>query len=339
MIMEMFTMIKLKKITVAVSLCIVAVLLFSACAKVIQNENFKSDGYIMIDGSEVVPEYLIKINGTPVSFAEYRYYYLNEKYELDGGDENVFDDNPELIDVLKEYTEDTLVEVYSIRALAEENGVQPDFKKVSDEIKGYKDEMSSAEFEKGLSAYYLTETLFEYILQGYELYDSLFGYYFGDDGALAMTDKEMLQYITDNYTHAKHILIYPNTTMSDSDYEAYLNEVLEAAHSSDDFDAVIAKYSDDDEMPEFGYYFADEEMPDEFVAACDMLEDGEISQLVKSSHGYHIIKKLSVDDADLSNLRDVVYNRIFAEIVDDKIVSAEVEYAPEYEYVSPFAVK
>ncbi len=328
----------MKKIIASIVLVLMAFSIVS-CSEVIENENFKTDGYLYVDEEKIIPEYIMKINGNSISLAEFRYYYFNQKAELDGGDEKVWTDYPEYVDILKNYVEEILVEIYSIRDLSAENGVEPDYEQVSEEIKGYKEGMSSAEFREGLASYYLSDELYEYILQGYQLYDSLFEYYFGDNGVKAMTDNELEQYLSDNYTHAKHILIHPNTTMSDSDYEAYLNTVLEKARNAEDFDAVVTEYSKDDAMPSYGYYFTDSEMPEEFVLACDSMEEGEISGLVKSSHGYHIIQKLPIDNADIDELKDVVYNQIFTEIIDAKIADVEIEYAPEYEYVSPYTVK
>lgn len=329
----------MKKLTAGFLAVMLTLAVFTSCAKVVENKNFKTDGFLLVGEEEVVPEFMLKIGDHSVSFAEYRYYYLNEKAELDGGDDKIWEDYPEYVDMLKKYTEDTLVEIYSIRSLAEENSVQPNVKQVSDEIKGYKEGMSSAEFEKGLVSYYLTETLYEYILQGYELYSSLFDFYFGENGTMSMTDTEMKEYIEDNYCHAKHILIYPNTTMSDREYDELLNTVVQKAQSTDDFDALIKEYSNDKEMPAYGYYFTPEEMPTEFVEACNSLENGEISGLVKTSHGYHVIQKLPVDTNDIDVLKDVVYNGIYNDVIEERISSIEVEYAPEYEYVSPYTVK
>ena len=148
-----------------------------------------------------------------------------------------------------------------------------------------------------------------------------------------------MEYVEDNYTHAKHILIYPNTTMSDDDYEKHLAQVLEKAQNGEDFDALVKEFSNDTAMPSFGYYFINDEMPEEFVDACDSLTEGEISDLVKSSHGYHIIQKLPVDPADIQSLTDVVYNKIFSEIIDEKILNSQVEYCDEYKYITPTTVK
>lgn len=314
-------------------------ILFVSCAGVVENSNFETDGYLLHEGEKLIPQYIVKIGDNEISLAEYRYYYLNQKFELDGGDDSVWEDYPEYVDSLQEYVEDTLVEVYAIRSLAKESGVQPDYEQVRSEINEYKKGLSSTEFKKGLSEYHLTEELYEYILQGYQLYVSLFDHYFGQDGTEALTDERMLEYIENNYTHVKHILIYPNTTMSDEDYENHLNSVLEKARNGEDFDALVAEYSNDSAMPSYGYYFAEGEMPDEFVLACDALEAGEVSDLVKSSHGYHIIKKLDVDEADVPSLTDIVYNGIFSEIVNERIDSLEIEYAPEYEYITPYTLK
>ena len=327
-----------KKKTVFAFLTALSLLLVS-CAGVIENSNFETEGYVLHDGEKLVPEYIMQIGDNAISLAEYRYYYLNQKFELDGGDDSVWENYPEYIDSLQEYVESTLVEVYAIRSLSKDNGVEPDYEQVKKEISEYKEGLSSSEFKKGLTEYYLTEELYEYILQGYQLYVSLFDYYFGQDGAEALTDERMLEYIENNYTHVKHILIYPNTTMSDEDYEAYLNTVLEKARSGEDFDALIEEYSDDSAMPSYGYYYTDEEMPEEFVLACESLESGEISELVKSSYGYHVIKKLDVDEADLTSLTDVVYNKIFSEIINARIESLEIEYAPEFDYITPYTLK
>ena len=282
---------------------------------------------------------MMKIGDNYISLAEYRYYYLNQKEELDGGDDSIWENYPEYINLLKKYVEDTLVELYSIRTLSAECGVTPDHEKVKEEIKEYKEGLTSSEFKKGLKEYHLTEELYEYILQGYQLYTSLFDYYFGKDGAEALTDSRMLEYVENNYIHAKHILIYPNTTMSEEEYEAYLNTVLSRAKSGEDFDGLIAEYSDDVAMPSYGYYFTESEMPEEFVSACEDLESEEISDLIKTSQGYHIIKRLDIDENDLTSLTDVVYNEIFSGFIQDKINNIEVEYAPEFEYITPYTLK
>lgn len=329
----------MKKYFFYLSFVLTLLLVFNSCAKVIENDNFATEGYILIDGEKVVPEYVLKINDNEISLAEYRYYYLNQKAELDGGDDSVWEDYPEYLEDLNKYVNDTLVEVYAIRSLAKDSNVDPNVEEVASQINEYKKGLSSNEYKKGLKEFHLTDELYEYILQGYQLYSSLFDFYFGEDGEKSMSEKKILEYTRDNYVHLKHIFIYPNTTMSDEEYESYLNNVLKEAKESDDFDSVVDKYSKDTAMPSYGYYFTEEEMPEEFIQVCDELEAGEISGLVKSSYGYHVIKKLDVDKNDIDELTDVVYNELFADIINEKIENTVIEYSPDYYYITPQSLK
>lgn len=329
----------MKKIISFLLVLVLSFAFLASCSKQIENTDFDTDGYIEVNGKRTVPDYVIKINGNSVSFAEYRYYYLNTKAEIEGGNEKLWKEYPENAARLKSDVEDTLIEMYCIRELAKENGVEPDYELVEKEISNAKKELPTDEFENGLREFYLTEELFEYILQGQSYYKTLFDYYFGSNGKLLMTEEEISQYLGQNFIHVKHILIYPNTTMTETEYEAYLQTVLEKAQSADDFDALIKEYSDDSVMPAYGYYFAEGEMPAEFEDACDLLGIGETSGLVKTANGYHIIKKLPVSSSDSDELKDVVYNHLYDKLISEKIKSVKVEYASAYDDISPYSVK
>lgn len=329
----------MKKQIVTILLLSMFLFLLSSCADVIENKDFETDGYMVINKEKVVPEWVMTIGDNKISFAEYRYYYLNEKSDLDGGNDDVWDEYPKRAEILKDNVKNTLVEVYSIRSIAEENGVAPNIEKVRGEISEFKASMSASEYKKGMEQFYLTEELYEYVLQGYDLYETLFDYYFGEKGTRNMSEEDMLGYLADNYVHVKHILIYPNTTMSDEDYNARINEVLERSRNADDFDALIKEFSDDVAMPSYGYYFTDGEMSEAFSNACKSLEIGEISDLVKTPDGYHVIQRLPIEPEDLSELRDVVYNQIFSDIINERIDTIEVDYSDEYKHIAPNTVK
>ncbi len=69
-------------------------------------------------------------------------------------------------------------------------------------------------------------------------------------------------------------------------------------NESSDFDEYIKKYSDDaiDKDPPYDMYFKDGQMIKEVEETVNELEVGEISQVVKSSYGFHIIKRDALDD-------------------------------------------
>ncbi len=329
------------KNTLRILLVFVLCLTFlSSCAdKTIDVDDFGNDGYVLSDAQKLRPEWVLKIGDGEVTFAEYRYHYLNTKYEMDGGVEDFWEDHPEYINVLKNKVEDSLIEIYSIRELCKEAQIDSDMNAVYDAIDEYKKDMSSSEFKEGLTQHYLTEALYAYTLEGYQLYDALYNHFFAQDGKKAMSDKEVIDYAKEYYTHAKHILIYPNTSMTEEAYTEHLNTVLERVQSGEDFDTLIAEFSNDAAMPEYGYYFLDFEKHENFVNACKELDEGEVSDLVKTSDGWHIIKKLPVDEEDADVLRDIIYNRKYSDMIENKIETISVEYCAEYDLIAPDSLK
>jgi foldase protein PrsA len=69
-------------------------------------------------------------------------------------------------------------------------------------------------------------------------------------------------------------------------------EVLKSIRDGADFDELMNKYGEDPgakEMPE-GYTFGKGEMVKEFEESAFSMKAGEVSDLVKTVYGYHIIK-------------------------------------------------
>ena len=81
--------------------------------------------------------------------------------------------------------------------------------------------------------------------------------------------------------------------------EKKANEILERAKNGEDFDALIKEYNEDPGMEsnQDGYFFTDGEMVSEFGDATKSIEPGEIT-MCKSDYGYHIIKRLPIDESD-----------------------------------------
>lgn len=121
------------------------------------------------------------------------------------------------------------------------------------------------------------------------------------------TDEEIRDSFKNDYLRAKHILISTKdqTTGEDLDEakmaeaEEKANEILERAKNGEDFDALIAEYNEDPGMssnPD-GYFFTDGDMVQEFEDATKSIQPNEIT-ICKSSYGYHIIKRLTLEESD-----------------------------------------
>lgn len=98
-------------------------------------------------------------------------------------------------------------------------------------------------------------------------------------------------YKQDDKASVKHILI----KFSDEegfDAQAKAQEVLDRINAGEDFDTVMLEENEDTGETEAGYTFGKGEMDEAFEAASFALNIGEMSGLVESSFGYHIIKRV-----------------------------------------------
>ena len=90
-----------------------------------------------------------------------------------------------------------------------------------------------------------------------------------------------------------------------------------------------------------GYIFTDDQMVQEFEDGARALADYEISDIVESSHGYHIILRLPLDPdgktlsqdsgtGDYMTLRADAANELFNNMLIDWINNAEVEWKGDF---------
>jgi peptidyl-prolyl cis-trans isomerase SurA len=83
--------------------------------------------------------------------------------------------------------------------------------------------------------------------------------------------------------------------------------VRKRALKGQDFGELAEKYSDDDSKSQGGElgYFKPDEINDKILAAISNLKDGDISEVIKTSHGFHIVKVEEHQTAGVLPLKDV----------------------------------
>ena len=125
--------------------------------------------------------------------------------------------------------------------------------------------------------------LMEVELRAADLNDFLYQIYLPDEEAAIEYKNNELK----NFLAAKHILV--------SD-EAVAKQLLKDIKAGADFDALMAEYSEDpgSQTQPDGYVFTTGEMVKEFEDATKALKVGEISGIVESTYGYHIIKRVDI---------------------------------------------
>ncbi len=132
--------------------------------------------------------------------------------------------------------------------------------------------------------------------------------YMEANGLFSEVDEK--EYFMENYWRAKHILIQTEG-MSDSEKaeaKKKAEDLLAQAKEGADFDALVAEHSEDpgSKAQPDGYVFTTGEMFQEFEDGVKNIEIGEFN-LVKTIKGYHVIKRLAIDETP------ELYDQFYAE--------------------------
>jgi parvulin-like peptidyl-prolyl isomerase len=227
----------------------------------------------------------------------------------------------------------------------------------------WEEQVSAAGSEEALlemlTAQFGTQELFERLYGISYLADACFAELYGTDGS-KLSDQEVADHTAeDGYLMAKHILVLTTKTdetgtslpMSEEekaaalkkaegllkdlqsykgdDFEAYFDEVMN--QSSED-PGGIAMYPD-------GYLFQSGDMVPEFEEGTKALEIGELSGIIETGYGYHIIYRLPINyDATpmayanygTYSLRYVTAVDQFKSIIETWKNSLKIEYTDAY---------
>lgn len=222
----------------------------------------------------------------------------------------------------------TITENHAIRTEAENRGVAFDeadeaeitslIEKNADAALGDGDGAASEEEMAAFRAYlsdsmHMNEEFFRTLVSSSMLSQKLFEAQYGEKGA-NFTDEETLAFAEENgVMAAKHILLASVDTTTREPLSD--EEIAEKKQRADDlyaelsalagdpealearFDELTAEYTDDPGYAAYpdGYVFAEGEMVQPFEDAVKAMEDGDLSEVVESDLGYHIILRIPVD--------------------------------------------
>ena len=161
------------------------------------------------------------------------------------------------------------------------------------------------------------------------------------------TDADVEAYIADeDILRAKHILLMtvdsstrePLEESVIAEKKATAEDILKQLQESDDlladFDTLMNEYSEDGGLitnPD-GYTFSSGEMVTEFEAGTRALEYGQISGIVESPYGYHIILRL---DPDSDTLRQDCLASLVHDQINAWVSEAELDFTEEYSNLDP----
>ncbi len=283
-----------------------------------------------IVGCSVVEPTVLTINGTSVDLAEYHYYLAMLKAQVAqsvGTDQldmywDTEQDGKTTFEIMKEKALEEMISMRVVSEKAKELGI------TMDSIDGqllsqYKRQMlgsySENQFYKETNTNKeALDNVLRMILQRSELLERLSS----EEGSpFQITDETVEKTFNEEYWKAKHILIMTvdeaNNPLPEAEEKAAqekAQEILARAKSGENFDSLMAEFSEDpgsQSQPD-GYIFTKGEMVPEFEEATKGLQPNEISELVKTSYGYHIIKRLPLsvdtDRVTFDEMKDSLYN-------------------------------
>lgn len=226
-------------------------------------------------------------------------------------------DGTTLADQFKEGALEAAVFYRALRLIADEEGLVPDASipaAVEEDFVGMVLQVGGKEdvVYHVLWAQMLTKDLLVELNECADLYGQLQELYFGEDSGHWPTDAEVMAWMEEEGIYrAKHILLMtidPITrepldeetiAQKKEQIDAFLVQLRAAEDPIALFDSLMNEHSEDSGLathPE-GYTTFKGEMVAPFENAALALKDGEISDVVESEFGYHIILRLPLDPA------------------------------------------
>ena len=205
-----------------------------------------------------------------------------------------------------------------------------------------------------LATLFVTPELYEYINRMSVTYPRMFITLYGENGA-NVTDEETLAFADEfGFMTAKHILFVTvddeGNALSDeekaakrSEAESVLSELRAVPEADREalFDEMMQQYSEDPGLERYpeGYCFEPGMVVQEFEDGVAALDVGEISDIVESSNGYHILLREPVtpEDGVLMNTPEVYSLRYtaavyqFNELYNGWLNEADVAYTADFE--------
>lgn len=284
-----------------------------------------TDPYLAVSGL-AADEVVITVGGTEITAAEYLYWLnriINTYLSRSGGTIPSWDAEMSGGLTLDQYIMDQAADMAifhsTLRQLALTEGLSPDPSIASDMHEEYTNQMIQAGSDETQVTHtywanMLTLELLTKLYENNDLFLQLQELYYGEDSDSYPTDAEVNAYLDENgYFRVKHILLMTvdqttNEPLEESEIaekKAAADDLLAQLRASEDpvtlFDQLMNEYSEDGGLltnPD-GYIFdASDSLVGGFREATLALAVGEISDVVETDYGYHIMLRLPIDPAD-----------------------------------------
>ncbi len=294
---------------IALILCVAIVFGFAATFVLFPSEKKKEN--LPANAIGWTPEtVIIKFDGADDVLAdEYVYYALAARsgFEAENGGTGVWEAYDFLSDSFLTQIDNMLIQANVYIAWGKDEGFElseEDMAEIETRVNDLKAqaETKGISFEEFLKEGNLTEELFRRGCYR-ESYVSKFQYDFMtlDNPAIQVSEEDVDNFIKEKgVLGAKHILVKNDEGEDVEENRKAAESILERIKNGEDFDELMKELSEDGglEGSPNGYTFATGQFVPEFEDMTKVLEIGEVSEIVESEFGYHIIKRIEIDRSE-----------------------------------------
>ena len=285
--------------------------------------------------------------GYDVSYLDsYMQYYTGSSLDWD----YTLSDGTNITDYIKSNVYSSVKQHLVLENLANKYGVtltEGQESAMADSDQTYIDQYGSEEaFEEEIAKLGMRRETYDRVARSNYLYQNLYQLYNTEGSALYASDEDLAVYAADqNYITADHILLSTKdlttgealTDEQKAEKKALAEEIkqkLDACEGDIDeltalFQELADQYSEDPGRETYptGYTFTTGSMVQEFEDAAYALSEGEVSEVVESSFGYHILLRLPLDKAAAADeVRDEYFSNFIAEQLDSAVIATSEDY-------------
>ncbi|MEG1269312.1 MAG: peptidylprolyl isomerase [Oscillospiraceae bacterium] len=316
-----------------IAILVLAVLCLNIFAPQTFNRIFNSTALTRGDDS------IMTIGDYEISVQEYNHYLYPIRAEQEKADPNYWKTNAEQGETIKNNAVEMFRYNCAMLQWAKDEGItitDEDKKQIEKTVSDTKASFATeAEYYAALEQNFLTTELYQKNLEEELIFNKLYQFAYTDSEMSTVSEQDAKAYAEESGAlGAKHILFgITGDAEADAAKLALAEDVLLQLKGGADFDTLMNKYTEDPGISSYpdGYTFGPGKMVPEFEEAVKALKVGEMSEIVQSEHGYHIIVRT---EPDYVQMNDAVINARAGAKIEEYREAMKVKLSRGYDNIT-----